>query len=595
MTRSHIDFYSQHAQQLAQEYNSLLCQTVHEPWLANLPANGFVLDVGCGSGRDARFFAENGLFVTAVEPSNLLDYAKSQHDHANITWLNDSLPDLFQVFKLQIKYDVILLSAVWMHIAPTHHSRIIRKLSNLLKPNGKIIITLKHGPARDGCPSYPVESGSLAKLASQFGLQFTLLSSKEDGHDSLGRSNVQWETVQLQLSDDGSGAFPLLRNIVVNDGKSSTYKIGLLRSLLRIAEGHPGAVLEQTSNYVVLPLGLVAFYWLKLYKPLVDKHQFRQTNDKNKGLGFVTETGWQQLKSFSADDFFIGAEFNDPDVAKALGRTLNAIAKNIRKMPATYITLPNTSKQVFEVETQTFNHRIERLTLNAACFASFGKFIVPKAIWQSLVQHSVWIEPALVNEWARLIQGYHKAEIDENQDGAPHEKNENNGAHESEKGSVETRKEKQNLATILSALQWQAPEHATAHVRKRAERLLKTQSLNCIWAKTRITQPSSLQIDHAFPFSRWPNNDLWNLLPSTKKSNSSKSDKLPSSFRLADAEFRILTWWQTAWEAEQATFFEQANLALPNLTLAKRSFNDVFEAMQLQRNRLRDMLQLQEW
>ena len=34
----------------------------------------------------------------------------------------------------------------------------------------------------------------------------------------------------LRLPDDGAGALPLLRGIILNDDKASTYKLGLLRA-----------------------------------------------------------------------------------------------------------------------------------------------------------------------------------------------------------------------------------------------------------------------------------------------------------------------------------------------------------------------------
>ena len=40
--------------------------------------------------------------------------------------------------------------------------------------------------------------------------------------------------------DDGTGALPLLRHIVFNDQKSSTYKLALLRTLVRIADSAGG-------------------------------------------------------------------------------------------------------------------------------------------------------------------------------------------------------------------------------------------------------------------------------------------------------------------------------------------------------------------
>ncbi len=72
--------------------------------------------------------------------------------------------------------------------------------------------------------------------------------------DELGRNCVQWQTVVMQLPDDGTGDLIKVSQIIVNDAKSATYKLALLRTLLHIADAHPGAVLSREDNKVRLPL-----------------------------------------------------------------------------------------------------------------------------------------------------------------------------------------------------------------------------------------------------------------------------------------------------------------------------------------------------
>ena len=64
-----------------------------------------------------------------------------------------------------------------------------------------------------------------------------------------------------------SPLFAMLQSMMI---KAATHKLALLRVLLRIADGHPGAVLRRESSAlggkngdrVILPAGLVALYWL---------------------------------------------------------------------------------------------------------------------------------------------------------------------------------------------------------------------------------------------------------------------------------------------------------------------------------------------
>jgi SAM-dependent methyltransferase len=63
-------FYDDHAHQLFDQYQSLGFENVHGEWLHQLPEQvGLALDVGAGSGRDAKALAERGWQVMAVEPA----------------------------------------------------------------------------------------------------------------------------------------------------------------------------------------------------------------------------------------------------------------------------------------------------------------------------------------------------------------------------------------------------------------------------------------------------------------------------------------------------------------------------------------------
>jgi len=110
------------------------------------------------------------------------------------------------------------------------------------------------------------------------------------------------------------------------------------------------------------------------------------------------------------------------------------------------------------------------------------------------------------------------------------------------------------------------------------------------------------------PFARWPNNDLWNLLPTDSKINNQKSDRLPTENKLKNSRNRIQHWWQEAWLKSEDNnepsasrinnhqrFFAEANIALPGLNSDNSSVDDLFEALIVQRGRLKEMQQLREW
>ena len=126
-----------------------------------------------------------------------------------------------------------------------------------------------------------------------------------------------------------------------------------------------------------------------------------------------------------------------------------------------------------------------------------------------------------------------------------------------------------------------------------------------------ISNPNArlLDIFQSMLFARWPNNDLWNLLPTDSQINNQKSDRLPTEHKLKQAKERIQYWWQVAWleplASESSTsliksneqskrFFAEANIALPGLSFDNSSVDDLFEALVMQRGRLKEMQQLRE-
>ena len=133
---------------ITEEFEQLEFQKLHETLLNHLPRHPCsILDIGSGSGRDAAGLAELGHKVISVEPSSALRArARSLHPHSSITWINDKLPELKAVRNLGDHYDLIFLSAVWMHL-PCHERQLsFETILGLLKKEGLLYITLRHGP-----------------------------------------------------------------------------------------------------------------------------------------------------------------------------------------------------------------------------------------------------------------------------------------------------------------------------------------------------------------------------------------------------------------------------------------------------------------
>lgn len=206
--------------------------------------------------------------------------------------------------------------------------------------------------------------------------------------------------------------------------------------------------------------------------------------------------------------------------------------------------------------------RNEAVRLDKETLARFGRFRVPATLWDTFSRYACWVEPAIVNEWINLM------------------------------GSWEAR---YTTETYHQALQWVEGRRDTSVVRKLVEQQLSARPVECVWTARNLSH-IRYDIDHCFPWSRWNNNDLWNLLPASHTANAAKSEKLPADSLLKQARPRVIEWWAQViiGTEREPQFFSEAEASLPLLG-ASRAVDSVFEGMLQQRLRLKTNLQLAEW
>lgn len=563
-----IRWYDTHVSEVTSLYESVASEAVHR-WLIELlpQAPALVLDVGAGTGRDAAWLAERGYEVVAAEPSSVMR-AQGQQLHAEtvIHWVADSLPDLEQTLRLGLSFDLILLSAVWMHVPPNERRRAFRKLVTLLKPTGLIAITLRQGPAERARGFYPTSPSEIGRLSREHG---AFVERTGESQDKLGRPEVTWTHLAIRLPDDGSGALPLLRHIILNDDKSSTYKLALLRVLCRIADGASGYARDVSDDNVAVPLGLAALYWIRLFKPLLaaDLPQ-NPTNRGYERLDFVKE-GFRRLGAVSPLDLKVGSAFSG-DLSTALHQSVRDACATITKMPARYMSYPN-GGQVLPVQRVGKILKPGTVRLDEVYLFGFGEMLVPRHLWRALQRFDVWIEPALTAEWARLMKFY-----------------------------AERQGRKITDEAISQAMTWSEPSRDVRIAREQALRLIVRSELPCVWTGQKLTA-ETLDVDHCFPWAVWPCDDLWNLLPAHRRVNQRlKRDRLPSVAVLRSAHDRIRGWWEAGYlKIENSGLPErfklEARASLPGMEDVQFSLDDLFAGLNLQQVRLKHDQQAPEW
>lgn len=588
--------YQTNVRGFADTWESLAFESVHEDSLPFIPSSpGLVLDIGAGSGRDSAWFASNGWQVFAVEPtSGLREYGASLHSLSHIQWIDDRLPGLEATLRLGISFDLLWLSAVWMHVAPNDRRRAFRKLALVLKPGGRLIVSLRQGPSPPDRYMHAVSVDEIEQLAAEHGLA---VRATKRSPDRQGRDNVSWTVVVLELPDDGTGALPMIRGIILEDQKAATYKLALLRVLARVAD-QSSSTARYNDEFVDLPLGLVALYWIRMYKPLVQNDIPQAPGHQNrKGLGFLT-AAFQAIDDISPFELRPGGIFAPP-LGYWVARALGDAASTIDNMPAKHLTHRD-GDRIFPTRygRRPNVSRTCRLVIDSSLLWTYGTIAVPIRLWMTLRRLSAWIEPMLLSEWARLINGYAKRQ-----------------------------QRAVSLDQINRALKWIDPLRDTTETRRTISVLLDSgKPIYCAWTGDRLRDLSMIEIDHCFPFSAWPCDDLWNLLPTSRRANQMKRDRLVTAELLVRSESRIQSWWTTAYldagkPLQAMQFNEEARSSLPierqaSEQLIARSCTSenemsraffssdlahvantgvIFEAMRYHRTRLYQDQRLPEW
>jgi protein-L-isoaspartate O-methyltransferase len=152
-----------------------------------------VLDIGSGAGQDAASFAEMGHSVVAVEPTDELRIpAMARYASSSIEWLNDSLPDLISLLARAQTFDLVMLSAVWMHLDAPQRRHAMPRVASLIRAGGMMIMSLRRGPVPHGRRMFEVSADETIELAQAQGLDAVLNTRTDSLQEVNRRAGVTW-------------------------------------------------------------------------------------------------------------------------------------------------------------------------------------------------------------------------------------------------------------------------------------------------------------------------------------------------------------------------------------------------------------------
>ena len=134
-----INYYNQNAENFIANTQNADMHPTQERFLRLLDANTSILDFGCGSGRDTKYFLEKGYRVTATDGSSELCRLASEFTGIKVKEM------LFQELDAINQYDGIWACSSILHLPKKELIPVIQKMCEALKDNGIIYTSFKYG------------------------------------------------------------------------------------------------------------------------------------------------------------------------------------------------------------------------------------------------------------------------------------------------------------------------------------------------------------------------------------------------------------------------------------------------------------------
>ena len=134
------DFYQENFKAYHEKTFSIDPSSFLEPLAQRLPAEAFVLDVGCGSGRDLLWMKNRGFDVIGFERSPGL--AELARENAGCEVIEGD----FETYDFSsILVDAVKLVGAMVHTPHERFADVFENITSALYKHGNVLITLKEG------------------------------------------------------------------------------------------------------------------------------------------------------------------------------------------------------------------------------------------------------------------------------------------------------------------------------------------------------------------------------------------------------------------------------------------------------------------
>ena len=134
-----LDYYNSKAKDFVSGTVDVVFTEVQDVFLGYIPVSGKILDFGCGSGRDTKYFLSKGYVVNAIDGSEELCKIASEYAGIEVKQM------LFQELDEVEVYDGIWACASILHVEKKQLPDIMKKIAIATKTGGVVYTSFKYG------------------------------------------------------------------------------------------------------------------------------------------------------------------------------------------------------------------------------------------------------------------------------------------------------------------------------------------------------------------------------------------------------------------------------------------------------------------
>lgn len=180
-----LDFYNQYAKEYFFQTVKADVSSNYEKFLPYIKKEGFILDLGCGSGRDSYYFKQQGYHVVAVDGS------KELAKQASVLLGQPVINQLFNEMNFKEEFDGVWACASLLHISIDEIPSILEKIRTSLKQDGIFYISVKEG------------NGSLIEKDGRFFQYYSKTQLKKIIDECAGLEvEALWRNSELRNGDE---------------------------------------------------------------------------------------------------------------------------------------------------------------------------------------------------------------------------------------------------------------------------------------------------------------------------------------------------------------------------------------------------------